>query len=33
MGVKRWLVGLVAAGSMLGLTGVSAVPAVAIAKQ
>ena len=29
MGVKRWLVGLVAAGSMLGLAGVSAVPAVA----
>ena len=29
MGVKRWLVGLVAAGSMLGLAGVSTVPAVA----
>lgn len=29
MGVKRWLVGLVAAGSMFGLAGVSAVPAVA----
>lgn len=29
MGMKRWLVGLVAAGSMLGLAGVSAVPAVA----
>lgn len=29
MGVKRWLVGLVAAGSMLGLAGVSVAPAVA----
>lgn len=29
MGVKRWLVGLVAAGSMFGLAGVSVVPAVA----
>lgn len=29
MGVKRWLVGLVAAGSMFGLAGVAAVPAVA----
>ncbi|NMW45970.1 cell wall-binding repeat-containing protein [Mobiluncus curtisii] len=29
MGVKRWLVGLVAAGSMFGLAGVSSVPAVA----
>lgn len=29
MGMKRWLVGLVAAGSVFGLAGVSAVPAVA----
>lgn len=29
MGVKRWLVGLVAAGSMFGLAGVSVAPAVA----